>query len=110
MNYAQTESTSGVDPSWATLNTSSEKTVIATSDVTLAGTYTLTIRSTLDHAKAMYADADITVHLVEILTATVNDMELSQGRGDITQTITPWSYNPSTGDIASYSFFYEVEL
>ena len=36
-------------------------------------------------------------------------MELSVGRGDVSQAISAWSFNPSTGDVTSYTFQYELE-
>lgn len=45
---------------------------------------------------------------MEIVTTTLNNMELSVGKGDLTQAISAWSFNPATGDIASYTFQYEL--
>ena len=109
-SYAQTETVSGLDPSWATLNPFSEKTVLSTSDTNLAGSYTLNVRGTLSSPRQQSGDASIPILFVKIETTALNDMELSQGRGDLTQAVTPWSYSPNSGDVSSYIFQYTVEL
>ena len=43
------------------------------------------------------------------MSTGLTNMELSVGKGDLTQAISAWSFNPSTDDIASYTVQYELE-
>ena len=36
-------------------------------------------------------------------------MELSVGRGNVSQVISAWSFNPSTGSVINYTFKYSLE-
>ena len=104
ISYSQFESVSNADPSWATLNTGSSKTTIATTSNSDAGTYTMTIRGAATGADGTFnGDATFTVYLIKIVTTTLTDMELSLGRGDKSQAVSAWSYTPNTGIIASYT-------
>ena len=81
--YSQFESVSNADPSWATLNTGSSKTTIATTSNSDAGTYSMTIRGAATGSEGTFnGDATFTVYLIQMVTTALTDMELSLGRGD----------------------------
>ena len=113
LSMSMTETTLGAVPTWATLVSASNKVEISTYDNADSGVYTLTIVGDLvegSTATTFTGSVSFDVYLIEIVSTVPASMTISIGKGDESQTITPWSFTPidPASNIGSYTFQYSV--